>query len=604
VGGMSEAVAPQNLAAEESLLGAIMVAGARGAEASAKTLANVRASGIEPDDFFRESHRIIFSAALDLAERGEPTDVIVLEAELGARGQLVDVGGAPRIHELAALARATANAGHYAGLVVDAADRRAQFEAALVLRQAALNGGLAANPEVREQIDRALSSSSRSRPGRAAPWSSQPWSVFRSETPEQHEWLVEGLLPAGMLAFVAGPPKKGKTWLGLGLALAVATGTPLFGAYTVPEPRAVLYVALEGSRVGIRARIGALARGHELDPDGDDLGRLNVLYRPRPFDLAELATATWLREHVEELDAALVIVDVLRAAARFQENVAEDFAVVRDGLEPLLAAGRTVPLLHHFGKLTETQKERSPGERMAGTGAMYGALDVGFLITKSEAGARRLRVDVEARDFAAPDALGVVILGEGSGEHGGFTYADDATLALDPTAAEGRDLAAEMEALFRDDRWRTVAELASREKGIGANKDELEAVLVGSPDRFVQVEPRRVGRHATAKPWGAATMLRAVEAAEAVEVDQAPGLPGLPSPPSAGQLQVEQVAPPKGGEPVEPPAPRDGQLASAAEPPRPADPDEEELDRLAELAREAQEDVAPEAGEEGANDAA
>ena len=65
---------------------------------------------------------------------------------------------------------------------------------------------------------------------------------------------------------------------------------------------------------------------------------------------------------------------------------------------------------------------------MAGTGAMYGALDVGFLITRSESGARRMRVEVEARDFAAPDALGVVIDGTGSGEHGGFTYTDTATL--------------------------------------------------------------------------------------------------------------------------------------------------------------------------------
>ena len=36
-----------------------------------------------------------------------------------------------------------------------------------------------------------------------------------------------------------------------------------------------------------------------------------------------------------------------------------------------------IRLLHHFGKLNDTQKERSPGERIVGTGAMYGALDIG-----------------------------------------------------------------------------------------------------------------------------------------------------------------------------------------------------------------------------------
>src|SRR5262249_26514765 len=149
----------------------------------------------------------------------------------------------------------------------------------------------------------------------------------------------------GMLVFVGGPPKKGKTWIGLALALAVATGRPLFGEYEIPEPRNVIYVALEGARVGIRARIGALARGLLLDPDAGDLDRLHVLYRPRPFDLVELDTQTWLFEQADELDAALVLIDVLRAAAHFKENDAGEFLRVRDGLEPLLAAGRSVPVL-------------------------------------------------------------------------------------------------------------------------------------------------------------------------------------------------------------------------------------------------------------------
>ena len=118
-------------------------------------------------------------------------------------------------------------------------------------------------------------------------------------------------------------------------------------------------------------------------------------------------------------------------------------------MEPLLRSS-VVALLHHFGKLTESQKERDPGERMAGSGAMYGAMDIGFLITRSEDGARRLRIEVEARDFAAPDPIGVVIVGNGSGENGGFTYTDTATFALDATAAEERDLVAEVEALFAD----------------------------------------------------------------------------------------------------------------------------------------------------------
>jgi hypothetical protein len=395
------------------------------------------------------------------------------------------------------------------------------------------------------------------------PWRSVTWATFRDEAPPAHSWLVDGLLPAGMLCFVAGPPKRGKTWLGIGLALALALGAT-FADHRTPEPRHVLYAALEGSRTGLRTRIGALARGHGADPDGQDLERLHLLYRPRPFDLAELASADWLLQEADDTDAALIIVDVLRAAARFQENAAEDFARIRDHLEPLLAAGRTVALLHHFGKLNETQKERSPGERMAGTGAMYGALDVGLLITRSDDGARRLGVTVEARDFAAPDELQLAIDGAGSGEHGGFAYTDTATLIVDPDPPDEVDLAAEIEELLADGKWRTVGEIAQRAKGgIGRNKDEVKTTLeqhaeaTGEQDaRFATLEDGRlVGRHKTAQPWGTITMREKV--ARPLSQPEPPAFEGA-SPELGG-------SPPRGGEPPAEPPSSGGWLG--AEPP-------------------------------------
>ena len=105
--------------------------------------------------------------------------------------------------------------------------------------------------------------------GARRPWRSESWAEFRDAAADEPAWLIRGWLPEGALAFLAAPPKKGKTWAGLGISLAVATGR-LFGTLAVPEGgRAVLYVALEGSRQALRARIGALARGIGLDPDAD-----------------------------------------------------------------------------------------------------------------------------------------------------------------------------------------------------------------------------------------------------------------------------------------------------------------------------------------------
>jgi replicative DNA helicase len=108
-------VPPQNLEAEESVLGAMMLSpGAIG----------VVGEILDAGDFYRESHARIYRAALALEQRSEPVDAITLADELDRRGELEDVGGRVRIHELAALVPASANVAHYARIVHEMATLR------------------------------------------------------------------------------------------------------------------------------------------------------------------------------------------------------------------------------------------------------------------------------------------------------------------------------------------------------------------------------------------------------------------------------------------------------------------------------------------------
>jgi replicative DNA helicase len=110
-----ESVPPQNLEAEESVLGAMMLApGAIGAVNEI----------LDAGDFYRESHATIYRAALGLYGKNEPVDAITLVDELEERAELESVGGRVRIHELAALVPATANAAHYARIVSEMATLR------------------------------------------------------------------------------------------------------------------------------------------------------------------------------------------------------------------------------------------------------------------------------------------------------------------------------------------------------------------------------------------------------------------------------------------------------------------------------------------------
>ncbi len=108
-------VPPQNLEAEESVLGAMLISpGAIGAVTEI----------LSADDFYRESHGTIFRTCLMLYQQGEPVDAITIVDALEERGELDAVGGKAKLHELAALVPATANAAHYARIVREMATLR------------------------------------------------------------------------------------------------------------------------------------------------------------------------------------------------------------------------------------------------------------------------------------------------------------------------------------------------------------------------------------------------------------------------------------------------------------------------------------------------
>jgi replicative DNA helicase len=108
-------VPPQNLEAEESVLGAMLLS---------SSAIGVVAEIIGGGDFYRDSHGTVYKAALALWGKGEPVDAITLADELDTRGELERVGGRAKIAELAALVPAASNAEHYARIVKEMATLR------------------------------------------------------------------------------------------------------------------------------------------------------------------------------------------------------------------------------------------------------------------------------------------------------------------------------------------------------------------------------------------------------------------------------------------------------------------------------------------------
>jgi replicative DNA helicase len=118
----SAAVPPQNIEAEESVLGAMLIA--EGAVSTVVVEAHLR-----PEDFYREAHRQIFKAILDLDSKHEGIDALTVCAELGEMGELESVGGKPYVHQLAASLPSAGNVRHYAQLVKEQSTLRALLTA-------------------------------------------------------------------------------------------------------------------------------------------------------------------------------------------------------------------------------------------------------------------------------------------------------------------------------------------------------------------------------------------------------------------------------------------------------------------------------------------
>ncbi len=101
-------VPPSNLEAEKSLLGALLI--------DKETLTKV-ADMITPEDFYKEGHRIIYEAALDLYEHREPIDVLSLTNRLEEKSEIENIGGRSYLIGLTNIVPTASNITHYASII-------------------------------------------------------------------------------------------------------------------------------------------------------------------------------------------------------------------------------------------------------------------------------------------------------------------------------------------------------------------------------------------------------------------------------------------------------------------------------------------------------
>ena len=231
----------------------------------------------------------------------------------------------------------------------------------------------------------------------------QPLPVVRVGEIQSQEnaqrWLVEGLWGASSVGVIGGAPKCAKTWLGLDMALSVATGTACLGKYAVPEPGPALIYLAEDALLVVRERVAGMARHRGLDLAGVEVHVITapVLRLDRGPDRARLWEAT------KRLRPRLLVLDPLVRLHGIDENhageVAELLAYFRSLQRQL---DLSVLLVHHTRK--NAAGGAAAGQGLRGSGDIHAFGDSNLYLRRSR---EHLMLSSEHR--AAPAATSVYL---------------------------------------------------------------------------------------------------------------------------------------------------------------------------------------------------
>lgn len=179
----------------------------------------------------------------------------------------------------------------------------------------------------------------------------QPLPVVRvgeiSNEENAGRWLVQQLWGASSVGVIGGAPKCSKTWLGLDLALSVATGTTCLGKYPVPEPGPVLVYLAEDALPVVRERVEGMARHRGLDLGGVEI---HVITSP-VLRLDRDPHRTRLFQTAKQLRPRLLLLDPLVRLHGIDENNATEVAGLLAYFRSLQRRlDLSVVLVHHTRK--------------------------------------------------------------------------------------------------------------------------------------------------------------------------------------------------------------------------------------------------------------
>ncbi|HTY54646.1 MAG TPA: replicative DNA helicase [Candidatus Binataceae bacterium] len=376
-GDILRRVPPQNLEAEESVLGAILLE---------NEAINQAVETLSADDFYREAHRTLFRAMVELSDRNQPVDAITLTDALRAKGKLEEVGGPAYIAELAIRVPTAANVAHYARIVREKAVLRSLASVATDIASGAYDGQSNVDEFLDEAEHRVFEISERRiKPAFHSMQELTRDSLKLIEKLYERKELVTGVptgftdldrITAGLqpsdLIILAARPSMGKTALALNIAAYAATeadpriGVAFFSLEMSKEQLVLRLLCSEARVDSAKARAGYLGE-RDFPKLAQAAARLSEapIFIDDSSDISPIVLKAKCRRLIRERESklGLVIVDYLQLmrSSRPGESREKEISEISRSLKAM-AKELKLPViaLSQLNRQVETRPDRRP----------------------------------------------------------------------------------------------------------------------------------------------------------------------------------------------------------------------------------------------------
>lgn len=366
-----EKIPPQNIEAEQSVLGSLLI--------DKEAIVRI-ADSLRPEDFYKDTHGMIYQAMLEVYEHREPIDLLSLTNRLQERGQLDIIGGRTYLTSLANLVPTASHVTHYANIVQRKATLRRLINASSEIAKLGY--------EETDEVDQVLDQAEQRVFEVSQKYLKQKFIPLKTVLTEAFERIDElhkepGKLrgqPTGFkdldnllagfqksdLIILAARPSVGKTTLALDMARIMATKAKVpVGIFSLEMSKEQLVDRLICAEGGVdmwKMRTGRLSEDEDFSNIGHAMGVLSEA--PIFIDDSAVTSVTEMRTKARRLQSehglGLLVVDYLQLleGRSSVENRVQQVSEITRGLKGL-AKELNIPVLA-LSQLSRATEARNP----------------------------------------------------------------------------------------------------------------------------------------------------------------------------------------------------------------------------------------------------